>query len=210
MRLKDNWVSLSPGAESARCFLPYEESQHTKGENQTKSEVSEKQRQREQGYWWHLRPDSSLLPVLPTAWYSALFGGPYSPPTSPSLPAPIDREESRGILIHQLKGYKVKQTHLYHNKARVTMLNGMWSKPYYRKKYHFLYRSDGVFFKRKLNELYLIFKFKENTNQSWNTHFSPPHLVYTAESSLANQAEKLTDRAWIHKEPKICMTNYLP
>lgn len=65
-----------------------------------KSEVSEKQRQREPGYWWHLRP--SLLPALLVAWYSALFAGPYSPPTSPSLPAPRHREESRGILIHQL------------------------------------------------------------------------------------------------------------
>lgn len=150
MQLKENWVSLSPGAESARCFLPGEESQPSKGENQMKSEVIEKQRQREQGYWWHFRPGSNLLPALPTAQCSVLFAGPFSPPTSPSLPAPIDREESRGILIHPLKGNKVKQMHLWHNKARVTMLNGTWSKPYYKKKYHFLYRSDRVFFKRKL------------------------------------------------------------
>lgn len=40
--------------------------------------------------------------------------------------------------------------YLSHKKARVTMLYGTWSKPHYKKKYHFLYRPDWVFFKRKL------------------------------------------------------------
>lgn len=85
----------------------------------------------------------------------------------PAHPFPMDRGESRGIFIRYFNSNKVKQMHLGHNKARVTMAHG----PSHITRRAVISHVDlAGFFPKEVNlqdgELCLTSKSEKNTSQS--------------------------------------------